>query len=145
MVDPHISNKDVVGGGGRKLPISSSSVSAAAVYISLALVISGGARRDTSGQMTIGLHLCCLWCCHKFVTDENRYFKFGTAVGPSFYRRPTDEKSRLVTSPATAKSKSESKSSRKNEPASILSYSVIYFLLLLIKRTNPEIFLAIFN
>ena len=31
MVDPHISNKDVVGGGGRKWSISSSSVSAAAV------------------------------------------------------------------------------------------------------------------
>ena len=48
MLDPHISNKDVVGGGGRKWSISSSSVSVAAVYISSdissALVISGGAR-----------------------------------------------------------------------------------------------------
>ena len=44
MIDPHISNKDVAGGGGRKWSISSSSVSAAAVYVSSTLVISEGAR-----------------------------------------------------------------------------------------------------
>jgi len=48
MVDPHISNKDVLGGGGRKWSISSSSVSAAAVYISSVLVISGGPGRARS-------------------------------------------------------------------------------------------------
>jgi len=46
MVDPHISNKDVVGGGCRKWSISSSWVSAAGVYIIIVcpIVISGGAR-----------------------------------------------------------------------------------------------------
>jgi len=52
MVDPHISNKDVVGGRDRKWSISSSSVSAAAVYISSALVTVAVLDQGASDQMT---------------------------------------------------------------------------------------------